>query len=62
MCGADHQVDQHRLHNRVPLHPEDLADEQAIASQTVQLLGANVCNGSFALEMDEICREGVTPP
>jgi hypothetical protein len=37
-------------------------NNQSIAGQTVQLLGANACNTSFAFVMHELCIEGATPP
>jgi hypothetical protein len=34
----------------------------ATAGQAVQQIGANTCNSAFALNMREICLEGVPPP
>ncbi len=41
---------------------QTLKNNQAVANETVQLLGENTCNQSFAAVMTEICLEGVTPP
>jgi hypothetical protein len=37
-------------------------NNRTIAGQTVQLLGANTCNRTFALFMHDLCIEGATPP
>ena len=41
---------------------QNLKNDQATASQTVQLIGDNTCNRSFALNLAETCLEGATPP
>ncbi len=41
---------------------QDLQKAQAVAGQTVKILGDVACNGDFALRMEVICRDGVIPP
>jgi hypothetical protein len=36
-------------------------ENRTIAGQTVQLLGANACNTTFALAMRDLCIEGPPP-
>ena len=37
-------------------------ENQAVSSQTVNLLGVNACNGGFAADMLELCLEGTIEP